>query len=58
MSNICDLTTELFLNFSDIPGYDVNYYFFGRMGVVTYVKNNFLQTLGKYRIPHISIRVF
>ena len=30
-----------------ISGYDVNYYFLGRMGVVQYVKNNFLQTLGK-----------
>ena len=36
-----------FLIIFAFSGYDVNYYFLGRMGVVKYVKNNFLQTLGK-----------
>lgn len=32
-----------------LPGYDITYYFLGRMGFVTYVKNNFLQKLGEIR---------
>ena len=45
MSYCCHL-----LNFSLFMslGYDITYYFIGRMGFVQYVKNNFLQKLGEF----------
>ena len=31
----------------EISGYDANFYFWGRIGLLNYVKNSFLQKLGK-----------
>ena len=39
-----------------ISGYDLTYYFLGRMGFVRYVKNDFLQKLGKVLELKISLR--
>ena len=39
---------KVIINYSFLisPGYDINYYFLGRMNIVKYVKNDFLQKLG------------
>ena len=36
-------------------GYDISYYFLGRMGFVVYVKNNFLQKIGKWSLHLLQI---
>ena len=39
-------------------GYDISYYFLGRMGFVVYVKNNFLQKIGKWSLHSLQLMQF
>ena len=44
---LADVIEFRLINFNDfLSGYDINYYFLGRMNIVKYVKNDFLQKLG------------
>ena len=44
---LADVIEFRLINFNNfLSGYDINYYFLGRMNIVKYVKNDFLQKLG------------